>query len=71
MKINAGHLAEDYVKPYDCYTCTNWWFGVVVALGYGVTYLLLFGFVWNELLVVMTFVGLNYLVGSLLDHVKQ
>lgn len=70
LKLRAGHLPEDHVKPYDCYTCTNWWFGVLIALVYGITYLLLFGFVPSECILVLTFVGMNYMIGSTIDHIK-
>jgi hypothetical protein len=51
-------------KPFDCYTCTNFWIGVIgiiiMTFFYDVTY-------FN----ISKFIIINYLIGHYIDHIKN
>lgn len=70
LKVKMGHRAHQYKKPYDCYTCTNWWLGITVAVLYSTSYVIIFGFNWLALSEVLFFAALNYHVGNAIDHLK-
>lgn len=69
LKVRMGYMPHVFRKPYDCFTCTNWWFGVIVCTIATTIYLILYGFGW-WLVDVPIFLGMNYLLGNLTDHIK-
>jgi hypothetical protein len=69
LKIKCGYLPHEYKRPFDCFTCTNWWFGIIIGTLTGIVYLILFGFGW-WLIDLPLFFGWNFLIGNLIDHIK-
>ena len=59
-----------HVKPFDCYMCTHFWAGVLTATVYGVSFIIMWGWSLNEFGLVLLFIALNYLIATLIDHIK-
>lgn len=69
FKVKTGHKPHEYMKPWDCYTCTNFWLGSFVGLVY-FTGVLILNFSWLTFVDLFLFLGLNYLAGNLIDYIK-
>lgn len=62
-----------FVKPWDCYTCTNGWIGIAIGLIW-LAWQMIFSHDWTWMIWLddlRTFVLLNFLVGHYIDHIKH
>lgn len=70
VKGKLGYRPHEFVKPWDCFTCTNYHFGWIIAIIYATTYFIISGWYWDTAWQIIIFVPLNLIIGNIIDHIK-
>jgi hypothetical protein len=60
-----------HIKPFDCYTCTNFWIGAMIITGDVMMNAGDFESTKQMLTFMSIFMAQNYLIGNIIDHIKN
>ena len=60
-------------KPWDCYTCTNGWIGIIIAIIWFVYKASILFWMYKPIWIqeAIIFILFNYLIGNIIDHIKH